>query len=691
MSLRTRLLLLSLLTLGLPWAGCQYAREMERALRVGQEEALLTTARTLSHVVAADPALLYRDAAMRTEFDVQKRDYFAPLLPTRPLLDGYADEWPAPTTTTSDVRVGVISRTLYLYGQFGPAGDSAAEPKDLSLIVLTRDVEGAEHAWAAQANGPGPVSAYPVAVGAPWAPLGPTETRISGTARSVERGFAIELRLPLRLLGVRLAVFVVDDRGRTVAGTARLGWLHVASPDLESQLAALTAPRMRLSVVDVHGLLLARAGSLAPDSDAHLREVRSEEGWRAALYRRLLARPETAAPPNRVPVAIVGEPVDSALEGRDDAVWLAAAHGDPSMVRAAATLTAQGQRLGALIIEQPAERVLLLRDAALARLLDVTLGVSLVTVLAVTLFSAWLGIRLRRLARAAETALTPEGRLAPDLPERTAADELGALARSFDALLGRVQEYHSYLKSLASKLSHELRTPLTIVSSSLDNLESAQIDSEHRIYLARAREGATRLQRILNAMSEATRVEQSVLETERVRFDLAALVREVGSAYRASFGIDRVTVRVVSTPVFISGSPELIAQMLDKLVDNANDFCPPGGAIEIGLTAAASSRRVYVRNPGPPLPAELAHTLFDSMTAARAARSDTPHLGLGLYIAKLIATFHGAEIAARNLDNGSGVIFEVEWSGDLIADPPPPSECDVRAHGAQAAGAGDVK
>ena len=65
MSLRTKLLLLSLLTLILPWAGWKYAQQMETTLRSGQEAALLTTAQVLSRVVASEPELLYRVAELR--------------------------------------------------------------------------------------------------------------------------------------------------------------------------------------------------------------------------------------------------------------------------------------------------------------------------------------------------------------------------------------------------------------------------------------------------------------------------------------------------------------------------------------------------------------------------------------------------------------------------------------------------
>ena len=90
MSLRTKLLLLSLLTLILPWAGWQYAQQMETTLRRAQEDALLTTAQVLSRVVASEPELLYRVPDLRREFDPARGDLFAPLLVTRPLLDGFA-------------------------------------------------------------------------------------------------------------------------------------------------------------------------------------------------------------------------------------------------------------------------------------------------------------------------------------------------------------------------------------------------------------------------------------------------------------------------------------------------------------------------------------------------------------------------------------------------------------------------
>src|SRR5215207_9055212 len=128
MSLRTKLLLLSLLTLILPWAGWKYAQQMETTLRSGQEAALLTTADVLGRVVASEPELLYRVGDLRDTFDVARGDLFAPLLPTEPLIDGFADEWPQPSQPVPGfvlasqpseplVRVGVHGRYMHLYAE----------------------------------------------------------------------------------------------------------------------------------------------------------------------------------------------------------------------------------------------------------------------------------------------------------------------------------------------------------------------------------------------------------------------------------------------------------------------------------------------------------------------------------------------------------------------------------------------
>jgi two-component system sensor histidine kinase ChvG len=109
-----------------------------------------------------------------------------------------------------------------------------------------------------------------------------------------------------------------------------------------------------------------------------------------------------------------------------------------------------------------------------------------------------------------------------------------------------------------------------------------------------------------------------------------------------------------------TGSPELLIQMLDKLVDNAVGFSKTDDTIEIGLAKENGILLLTVMNPGPSLPEQMRSALFDSMVSMRGGESSR-HLGLGLYVAKLIAEGHSGSIAADNVPDG--VVFEVRLPG----------------------------
>ena len=160
------------------------------------------------------------------------------------------------------------------------------------------------------------------------------------------------------------------------------------------------------------------------------------------------------------------------------------------------------------------------------------------------------------------------------MPESARGDEIGALSRAFERLLSRLNEHTQYLRTLGGKLSHELRTPFTIVRSSLDNLESEGCARPAR-YITRAREGTVRLQSILSALGAAARVEESIKQSERVNFDLRDLLSSAVAAYRDGFAGARIGLDVAAGCLLHTGRARSLVQLLDKLIENAVDFCPP--------------------------------------------------------------------------------------------------------------------
>jgi two-component system sensor histidine kinase ChvG len=180
------------------------------------------------------------------------------------------------------------------------------------------------------------------------------------------------------------------------------------------------------------------------------------------------------------------------------------------------------------------------------------------------------------------------------------------------------------------------------------------------VYVERAGEGVERLARLISRLSQATRLERMLEASERERFDLSAVVAGCVEGYRAAYPGRAIEYSPPARPVAIEGVPDAFAELLDKLVENANDFAPPGTPVRVSLEALTGQARLAVENEGPALP-EAATRLFDSMVTLRTPHEPRgeAHLGLGLYIVRLVAQHHRGAVRALNLPDGRGVRFEV--------------------------------
>ena len=651
MSLRLKLLLLSLLTLVLPWAGYKYAQEMEKALREAESQSLTAMAKTIAASLQGRNELLYRGPTGEELPKPERYDLVPIPLTGEPFIDGYVEEWPdAPGAwkyfNHGNNRLGILTgvRDRMFYAQLDVRDDKLvfdapnASPLDPASFgdrvwIGFEDTTGVERQVFLATTGAGDVHARRIETREYGRQEAVDEPRIDSAWQPTKDGYRIELRIPLSLLGSRFGV-LIDDRDELGAvassfGTLRgddlrtQGRLIAASPELARYLNQFLKDQsgLRLAVSTPDGAQLAMADTLT------LPAPYGEDGRTllVLLYRRLLDEPG-----QRRMIE-----VPTPIYDRDG----------------------QGV-IGTLRVSQTVDHWLTLRDHALTTLLNVTLVTSAILVLAMFVFAAHLALRLARLRKASESALTREG-LVTTFPESKAPDELGDVARSFSTLLLRLNEYTGYLRTLAGKLAHEIRTPLTVVRSSLDNLDTEKIPDSARVYLDRARQGSDRLSAMLVAMGAATRVEEAIQSAERTRFDLVPVIASAVAAYRVGFPQRRFVDVLTPGPLEIEGAPDLIVQLLDKLVDNAVDFSAPGAAITVRLRFEAHHAVLEVENPGPPLPPDSHGKLFESLWQSRASSDHRPHFGLGLYIVKLIAEFHGGFASAEDLPEQAGARFSV--------------------------------
>jgi dedicated sortase system histidine kinase len=677
MSLRVQLLAIGLLTLILPWAGLRFVEEMEGALRSTLEASLQgsvgTVAGALERQLGAG-----RAADLSQARSTSGSAIFAHPLRASPELDGRRDDWGlAPTVDLAfgpaqRVVAGTHERFAYLVIEIDdddvvyqrlpgrpPHGDrivllleNAADPPRWLLLLSS-----APGGFRAEYTEP------PL-----FAPLGRFEDRVVGSWAETRSGFSVEVRVPLGLVDTALGVAVVDvDESAagyvaTVAATwdsqgEDAGPFVYRNAEIQMQLEQFGRAGNRFRVLDGDGWVIADTGRVVPTPTGASGGL-AERFFRYVLERDDVPYTDLERPMGRIADAALRE----ALTGEVAVAWYREGPDGSAIVAAAAPMRAAGGEAGgAVLLEQASDPILTLTNRALLELVMLTLVASLVVTLTLLGYASFLSFRIRRLARATESALGPEGTINVALPGGAARDELGDLTRSFGISLARVRDYTEYLRTLAAKLTHELRTPLAIVSTSLDNLEHEAKDPGAAPYLARLRDGTARLDSILVAMSAATRIEQAITETQAEDFDLGHVVRTCATAYQDVYRDRVIACEVPAGAALVRGSSELVAQLLDKLVENAASFSPVGSTIALEVAETAEAFVLGVTNLGPPLPATMRNQLFDSLVSVRAHGDGRPHLGLGLYIVALIAKFHAASVTADDLRDGSGVVFRVHF------------------------------
>jgi dedicated sortase system histidine kinase len=426
--------------------------------------------------------------------------------------------------------------------------------------------------------------------------------------------------------------------------------------EVDAILLGLQRASSRIWVVDRRYQVIAAAGSLRRTI-----EVAAETPWWQPLIGWLIPRPtedftegqpeDVLATGSDVAAAMQGTPATRARHTRDGkAVVMSAAH----------PIWSGDEVIGAVVTEETTNSAMSVKSAALERLLLITLAAFAGAAALLMAFATRLSMRIRRLRDEAESAIDARGHITRLTAGSNAADEIGDLSRSFSAVLERLAEHHAYLEAMAGRLSHELRTPIAVVRSSLENLKLSRENQD--LYIERAEQGLARLGRILERMTEASRLEQSLRTVERERYDLAAVVRGCVEGYRIAYPQTAFALELPATRVEVEGSPDLVAQLLDKLVENAVDFARAATPVRVALEESARAAVLTISNQGPPLPEKMRTRLFESMISLREPTgAGTPHLGLGLYVARLIAEFHGGTIAASNLAGGDGVALGVRF------------------------------
>ncbi|WP_437604598.1 HAMP domain-containing sensor histidine kinase [Sorangium sp. So ce834] len=212
--------------------------------------------------------------------------------------------------------------------------------------------------------------------------------------------------------------------------------------------------------------------------------------------------------------------------------------------------------------------------------------------------------------------------------------------------------------------SHELRTPLVPLRGYLDMLSTLlPADGDPRLarFASLARAQSERLERLVEDLVSATRIQTGKFELKLSAVELAPLVSHVAESAQTLGPAPKVHLELpaAAEPMVVNGDAARLEQVLMNLISNAFRHANGSPKIDVRLRHAGSTAELDVEDYGPGIPAaDVAHVFSSFYQVDRPKDTSSGGMGLGLFICKEIVRAHGGQIFVRSAE-GKGATFTI--------------------------------
>ncbi len=247
-------------------------------------------------------------------------------------------------------------------------------------------------------------------------------------------------------------------------------------------------------------------------------------------------------------------------------------------------------------------------------------------------------------------------------------DEIEQLGLSFNRMSQRIgkqfeqlEEQDHLRRQLIAHVSHDLRTPLASMQGFLETLQnkSEQLSlDERQEYLAVAVKQGNHLNKMINELFELSSLDAKEKEVILEPFSALELVYDIIQKYQIQAQqkqINLTITREAEIP-FVNADIRLVERILDNLLNNALDYTPKKGQVDIQLCHIRNKVQFKVRDNGAGMATETLEHLFEPFYRQEQGEIGKKHAGLGLAIAKKMSDLLDADLKVKSI-LGKGTIF----------------------------------
>lgn len=661
MKLGTRLLIFSsIFLILLPWFGFHFIEKIEQSLLQGQEEAQSMAASAIATVLRGYTGL----------FDVDENALYVYPAENDIVIDGYDEDWVQLEDQFSfheDVSFSLllVANEQYLYAYLKVKDNNIIYrnpryiPLDSSDHIRLEyiDENNDRRRLVLLTEGQGNISAYEVKKNWQTWKNGHQINVVFGNWRETKSGYDVEFRLPREWLETsrRLSLSIVNVFGENERNPDSIVSTQALKPDLEEAgvLNPLLFQSQEISSV-IKNLSESESRICVVDKYRRVRAVIGGLHIQTSLCQAIDKVSETL--------------VDKVLLGQSNEQQQATRYVEngETLIVAAFPVYDGDEIIGAVLVSKNSRQILALQRDTLKDIVLVTLGLFALVFVSLLIFSSWLAFRINRLKNQTLSVIDDSGRFIKNinLSDTSHRDEIGELSRSFSSLLDKLNRYTCFLETVPRMLRHEILNPVNTISMSLQNLQQNLSRSKGESAgalqnIGLANNAILQLQLIVSSLTEAASIDEALTQDEVEVFDIAALLSEYVKNSQLKHSKAKLRYHGIDSGVFVLGNDHRIVQLLDKLKDNALDFALENTEISFQLDIN-QGHNVFIRvkNEGEAIAQQQLDSLFQGMMSHRPAagsgKANTPHLGIGLYVAKQIARYHQGQLQIVNWHSNSG-------------------------------------
>ena len=317
-----------------------------------------------------------------------------------------------------------------------------------------------------------------------------------------------------------------------------------------------------------------------------------------------------------------------------------------------------GIQPAALVIARSTRQI----DNALARLvLTLTMAVPLALALAAGGGIFLAGRALKPVDKIAQTAQEiGESDLSRRINVNT-KDELGRLAATLNAMIGRLEKAFQRQKQFTSDASHELRTPLAVIEAeSTLALQKERPPNDYRQSLETISQEARQMSSLIEQLLALARADAGKEQWNFTEVNLGKLITNLGTDVEVLCQEKGLSFQLGQTQdLVVKGDEARLRGLFMNLLDNAIKYTPSPGTVSVSLRREGQMAVVAVKDTGVGIPAENIPFIFERFYRVDKSRSRTEGgTGLGLAISRHIAEAHGGKIEVES-QVGTGSTFSV--------------------------------